>query len=60
MGLTVDEDANELVVDLVRPAADFVTVVAGPTFGIVPPGVGRGGRARCRPVTTSWRAAATV
>ena len=40
VGLTVDEAANEVVVDLVRPAAEFVTVVASPTFGIVPPGVG--------------------
>ena len=40
VGLTADGDANDVVVDLVRPAADFVTVVASPTFGIVPPGVG--------------------
>ncbi len=40
VGLTADEAANDVVVDLVRPAAEFVTVVASPTFGIVPPGVG--------------------
>ena len=40
VGLTVDEVANDVVVDLVRPAAEFVTVVASPTFGIVPPSVG--------------------
>jgi oligopeptide transport system substrate-binding protein len=41
VGLTADDAANDVIVDLVRPAADFVTVVASPTFGIVPPGVGR-------------------
>jgi ABC-type transport system substrate-binding protein len=41
VGLTADDTANEVIVDLVRPAAEFVTVVASPTFGIVPPGVGR-------------------
>jgi ABC-type transport system substrate-binding protein len=40
VGLTADEAANDVIVDLVRPAAEFVTVVASPTFGIVPPGVG--------------------
>ena len=40
VGLTVDEGANDVIVALVRPAAEFVTVVASPTFGIVPPGVG--------------------
>ena len=40
VGLTADDAANEVIVDLVRPAADFVTIVASPTFGIVPPGVG--------------------
>jgi oligopeptide transport system substrate-binding protein len=40
VGLTADDAANTVVVDLVRPAAEFVTVVASPTFGIVPPGVG--------------------
>jgi oligopeptide transport system substrate-binding protein len=45
VGLGADVDANDLIVDLVRPAADFVTVVASPTFGIVPPGVGVDDRA---------------
>ena len=40
VGLTADDAANTVAVDLVRPAAEFVTVVASPTFGIVPPGVG--------------------
>ncbi len=40
VGLTADETANDVVVDLTRPAAEFVTVVASPTFGIVPPGIG--------------------
>lgn len=40
VGLTADDAANDVIVDLVRPAAEFVTVVASPTFGIVPPGVG--------------------
>jgi ABC-type transport system substrate-binding protein len=40
VGLRADVDANDLIVDLVRPAAEFVTVVASPTFGVVPPGVG--------------------
>ena len=37
VGLQADDAANEVAVDLVRPAADFVTVVASPTFGVVPP-----------------------
>ncbi len=28
-----------LTVDLARPATDFVNIVAGPSFGVVPPGV---------------------
>ena len=32
-------DGQQVTVDLNRPAADFVTVVASPTFAIVPPGV---------------------
>jgi ABC-type oligopeptide transport system substrate-binding subunit len=39
VGLHADDDTNEVVVDLVRPAADFVTVVASPTFSVVPPSV---------------------
>jgi len=45
VGLAADDASNEVTVDLVRPAADFVTVVASPTFGIVPPGVGEDPRA---------------
>ena len=41
VGLTADDARNTVTVDLLRPAAEFVTVVASPTFGIVPPGVGR-------------------
>jgi oligopeptide transport system substrate-binding protein len=40
VGLRADDDANEVTVDLVRPASDFPNIVAGPTFGIVPPSVG--------------------
>jgi ABC-type transport system substrate-binding protein len=40
VGLRADDGANELTVDLVRPASDFPNIVAGPTFGVVPPGVG--------------------
>jgi len=32
-------DGQEVTVDLNRPAADFVTVVASPTFSVVPPGI---------------------
>jgi oligopeptide transport system substrate-binding protein len=39
VGLHADDGARDLVVDLVRPATDFVTIVAGPSFGVVPPGV---------------------
>ncbi len=45
VGLTADDAANEVIVDLIHPAAEFVTVVASPTFGIVPPGVGQDPRA---------------
>lgn len=40
LGLRADDAANEVIVDLVRPAADFATVVSSPTFSVVPPGVG--------------------
>ena len=33
----VRASGRDVVVDLVRPAADFVSIVAGPTFAIVPP-----------------------
>ncbi len=45
VGLKADEAANDVIVDLVRPAADFVHIVSGPSFGIVPPGVGTDGDA---------------
>ena len=40
VGLHADDGANELTVDLVRPASDFPNIVAGPTFAVVPPGMG--------------------
>jgi oligopeptide transport system substrate-binding protein len=40
VGMRADDGAGDLVVDLARPATDFVNIVAGPTFSIVPPGVG--------------------
>lgn len=40
VGLTAD--GRTVTVELVRPAADFVNVVAGPSFGIVPPGIADG------------------
>ncbi len=38
--MRADDAVGDLVIDLVRPATDFVTIVAAPMFGIVPPGVG--------------------
>lgn len=32
-------DGLEVTVELTRPAADFINVVAGPSFAIVPPGI---------------------
>ncbi len=43
VGLRADDAANDVIVDLVRPAADFPTIVASPLFGIVPEGIGPGG-----------------
>ena len=40
VGLHADDAAGTLVVDLARPATDFVNIVAGPTFSVVPPRVG--------------------
>jgi len=40
VAMRADDAAHDLVVDLVRPATDFVNIVAGPSFAIVPPGVG--------------------
>ena len=45
VGLTADDAAGDVLVDLERPASDFPRIVAGPTFGVVPPGVGAGLRA---------------
>ena len=41
VGIHADDAANDLTVDLVRPAADFVNIVAGPSFSVVPPAVGK-------------------
>jgi len=41
VGLHPDDGKNDLVVDLARPATDFVNIVAGPSFGIVPPQMGQ-------------------
>jgi oligopeptide transport system substrate-binding protein len=40
VGLRADDAAAEVVVDLVRPATDFVNVVASTAFAVVPPGAG--------------------
>jgi hypothetical protein len=40
VALHADDAAGDLVVDLVRPATDFVNIVAGPSFAVVPPAVG--------------------
>jgi ABC-type transport system substrate-binding protein len=45
VGLHADDSTGDLVVDLVHPATDFVNVVAGPSFSIVPPGIGSGSAA---------------
>jgi oligopeptide transport system substrate-binding protein len=37
VGLTADDAASEVVVETKRPAADFPSIVAGSTFGVVPP-----------------------
>lgn len=58
VGLRADDAARTVTVDLDRPAADFVTMVASPTFAIVPPSVGTTHRP-CRPGTTSWRRVGT-
>lgn len=39
VGLHADDAAGTLTVDLSRPATDFVNIVAGPSFGVVPSGV---------------------
>jgi oligopeptide transport system substrate-binding protein len=35
-------EGNDVVAHLVRPATDFPTIVAGPTFAVVPPGIDAG------------------
>ena len=40
VGLHADDATGDVTVELSRPGAEFVDVVASPTFGIVPPGVG--------------------
>jgi ABC-type oligopeptide transport system substrate-binding subunit len=42
VGLIADDAAGRLVVELARPASDFATIVAGSTFGVVPPGIDDG------------------
>jgi oligopeptide transport system substrate-binding protein len=37
-GVALRATGNDVEVRLVRPAADFVAIVAGPTFAVVPPG----------------------
>jgi oligopeptide transport system substrate-binding protein len=39
VGLVADDAARQVVVELARPASDFPAIVAGSTFGIVPPGI---------------------
>ncbi|MEA2608026.1 MAG: oligopeptide transport system substrate-binding protein [Chloroflexota bacterium] len=41
VGLHADDAADDLTVDLVRPASDFPNIISGPTFAVVPPGVGK-------------------
>lgn len=45
VGLKSDDTAGDLTVDLVRPATDFVNIVAGPSFSVVPPGIAAGAAA---------------
>jgi oligopeptide transport system substrate-binding protein len=39
VGLGADDDAGTVTVHLVRPAADFPTIVASPSFAVVPPAI---------------------
>lgn len=43
VGLRADDDARQVIVDFVRPAADFATIAASPSFGVVPVGFGESG-----------------
>ncbi|HEV8402780.1 MAG TPA: peptide ABC transporter substrate-binding protein [Candidatus Limnocylindrales bacterium] len=45
VGLAADDASGTLTVDLVHPATDFVNVVSGPSFSVVPPGIDQGGAA---------------
>ena len=38
VGLRADDAAGTVTVDLVRPSAEFLTIVASPTFGGRPAG----------------------
>lgn len=40
VGLVADDGAGTVTVSMTRPAADFVAVVAGPSFGVVPRSAG--------------------
>jgi oligopeptide transport system substrate-binding protein len=37
-------EGRDVTVDLLKPAADFPSVVAGPSFAVVPPGLAQGAR----------------
>jgi ABC-type transport system substrate-binding protein len=39
VGLRADDASGDVTVDLVRPAAEFATIVASPTFAVVPEGI---------------------
>ena len=43
VGLHADDAAGTVTVDLARPVAQFVDIVASPTFAVVPPGVAGSG-----------------
>jgi ABC-type transport system substrate-binding protein len=45
VGLHADDASGALTVDLVHPATDFVNVVSGPSFSVVPTGIDSGGAA---------------
>jgi oligopeptide transport system substrate-binding protein len=45
VGLHANDANGTLAVELVHPATDFVNVVAGPSFSVVPPGIDGGGAA---------------
>lgn len=42
VGLWADDGAREVSVDFARPASDFPSIVAGPTFAVIPEGVDAG------------------